>query len=585
MAKGTEGSLIERLRQALLPGDGGDLSDGELLECFLTHREEAAFAALVRRHGPMVLGVCRRILTDLHDAEDAFQATFLVLARKADSVHPRDLVGAWLHGVACRTACKVRSLNARRRAAVTPAGELPERPAPAEAPPSDLGQLLDRELQHLPEKYRTPIVLCDLQEKARPAAARQLNVPEGTLSSRLARGRAMLRKRLVRCGLAPAAGVAVLPAQGATAAVPEPLLTSTLNLTAALAAGETTSAPARAVVLAEGVLRTMLLARIKFTLAVVLAVAGLAVSVGLLAHHLASAAETPRAPQAPRGGGQAQGKKPPAGDALLAAGREALKTVEAFLAAGFAGKAEEAAALADRNTSVGRHAAEFKLVLGVERLRLVKFYVGEKGARQGGLAITEDVRLRERKGPRVGPMVLTLIKQGGGPWLVKDIDFESAESVKDEVKRFKGRYPDSREVPLPAVKPKPPLEEKRPAQDARQTAAAFLGEFAVGRLAEAGLLRDPGFVEADDLKAVRASMTAEKLPLASVHGTPEKAVAVTGEVTAKAGSALVQGRILLGLTRQGESWRITGFAFLPDAGALEARARFLREHGDAKAVP
>src|SRR5262245_18854203 len=109
MATGQTGNVLRHLRRAALLSDGSDLTDGQLLECFLTRREEAAFAALVRRHGPMILGVCRRVLRNTHDAEDAFQATFLVLVRKAASLLPRETIGNWLYGVAYHTALKVRA--------------------------------------------------------------------------------------------------------------------------------------------------------------------------------------------------------------------------------------------------------------------------------------------------------------------------------------------------------------------------------------------------------------------------------------------------------------------------------------------
>ena len=185
-------TVIQHLRRTVLSRNAATLSDGQFLDCFLTHREEAAFAALVRRHGPMVFGVCRRVLTDLHDAEDAFQATFLVLVRKAASIWPRDQVGPWLHGVAYRTASKARCRAARRRivekrasAAMARSGERAITESDA-AVWRDLRPLIDAELQRLPEAYRAPVVLCDLEGTSRGKAAQRLGVPEGTISSRLA---------------------------------------------------------------------------------------------------------------------------------------------------------------------------------------------------------------------------------------------------------------------------------------------------------------------------------------------------------------------------------------------------------------
>jgi RNA polymerase sigma factor (sigma-70 family) len=151
--------VLEQLHRAL-PAPGGQ-PDGDLLTHFIATRDEAAFAALVRRHGPMVLGVCRRLLRNDHDAEDAFQATFLVLARRAGSVLNRESVGSWLYGVACRTARQAAAANARRRARERQVENMPHpEVAPAEA--QDWLALLDQELSRLPEKYRAAVVLCDL---------------------------------------------------------------------------------------------------------------------------------------------------------------------------------------------------------------------------------------------------------------------------------------------------------------------------------------------------------------------------------------------------------------------------------------
>src|SRR5262245_62156620 len=159
--------VIRHLCRAVLQ-DGAGLTDAELLGRFVEQRDEAAFAALVRRHGPMVLGVCRRVLGGSHpDAEDAFQVTFLVLLHKAGRVRPRERLGSWLHGVAYRAALKARAAAARRRARERPLADLPE-PALAErAGGCDLGLLLDQELSRLPDKYRAAVVLCDLEGKTR----------------------------------------------------------------------------------------------------------------------------------------------------------------------------------------------------------------------------------------------------------------------------------------------------------------------------------------------------------------------------------------------------------------------------------
>src|SRR5689334_21554116 len=151
--------ILRHLPQATFLNGAADRPDAELLEGFYTRREEAAFAALVRRHGPMVLGVCRRLLGNRHDVEDAFQATCLVLVRKASAVRPRELVVNWLYGVAYRTALRARAMSAKRRDKEAQAGSLP-RPTPAENGLEEWLPLLDQELNRLPDKYRAPVVLC-----------------------------------------------------------------------------------------------------------------------------------------------------------------------------------------------------------------------------------------------------------------------------------------------------------------------------------------------------------------------------------------------------------------------------------------
>src|SRR5438874_579973 len=206
------GGVVRQLRRSVLLHDAASLTDGQLLESFVARRDEAAFEALVRRHGPMVLGVCRGVLRNAHDAEDAFQATFLVLVRKAASLRRREAVGNWLYGVAYRTALQARTTAARRRLKEAQMRS-PESQdsAAAGVVRLELQALLDRELSRLPQKYQAPIVLCDLLGKTKREAAADLGCPEGTVSSRLARGRELLRRRLARQGLASAGSLALVP--------------------------------------------------------------------------------------------------------------------------------------------------------------------------------------------------------------------------------------------------------------------------------------------------------------------------------------------------------------------------------------
>src|SRR5205823_3540528 len=152
-------------------------------------RDEAAFAALVRRHGPMVLGVCRRVLRDAHDAEDAFQATFLLLARKAAALRQPDRLGPWLHGVAHRTALKAKAAGVRRRQRERPLDDLPAAGGGDDLLWRDLRPVLDDAIGRLPAKYRVPVVLCYLEGRTNAEAARALGCPTGTVATRLARAR------------------------------------------------------------------------------------------------------------------------------------------------------------------------------------------------------------------------------------------------------------------------------------------------------------------------------------------------------------------------------------------------------------
>ena len=188
-------------------GSLGGLSDGQLLDRFVERREEAVIEAIVCRHGPMVWGVCRRVLRDHHDAEDAFQATFFILARKAASVMIREKLGNWLYGVAFQTAMKARAIRAKRRARERCVPETPEPEAVSRERQDELTDLVDGELSRLPEKYRTPIVLCELEGKSHREAAEQLGWPIGTVSSRLSRARSMLAIRLARRGISLPVGV------------------------------------------------------------------------------------------------------------------------------------------------------------------------------------------------------------------------------------------------------------------------------------------------------------------------------------------------------------------------------------------
>ncbi len=252
-------SVIEHLRSAVLLRDGARLRDGELLGCFIERHDEAALAALVKRHGPMVWGVCRRLLSH-HDAEDAFQATFLVLVRKAASIVPRQMVGNWLYGVAHQTALQARRSAARRRAREVQVTAMPDTEAVQPDQWADVQPLLDQELSRLPDNYRVVIVLCDLEGRTRREVARQLGVPEGTVAGRLARGRMMLAKRLTARGVTLSGGAlaAVLAQNVASAGVPNSVVSSTISAASLAAVGQTAATGVigpKVAALEEGVLQ------------------------------------------------------------------------------------------------------------------------------------------------------------------------------------------------------------------------------------------------------------------------------------------------------------------------------------------
>jgi RNA polymerase sigma factor (sigma-70 family) len=311
MTDGRLGTAINELRQVADEQSGCALADAQLLEAFVARRDEASFEALVWRHGTMVFNLCRRILRDSHEAEDAFQATFLVFARKAGSIGRRAAIGSWLYKVAYRIALRVRAKTARQRVLDDPQiNLLDDLPAPEPSDDdlwNDLRPVLDEEISRLPEKYRAPFVLCYLQGRTNDEAAQQLGCPKGTILSRLSRGRDRLRARLVQRGLAlSASGLTITLFQNsASAAVPATLSASTAKAATSFAAGKTAmgAASASVVSLTEGVLRTMILTKLKFTAAVLLAFAILGTGAGWLTREALAQRSAPAKPdEAPQRG-------------------------------------------------------------------------------------------------------------------------------------------------------------------------------------------------------------------------------------------------------------------------------------------
>jgi membrane fusion protein, multidrug efflux system len=284
MAVNDSGKTFSNLRTLFNVGAIGALSDGQLLERFATGRgepKELAFAALVERHGPFVLRVCRSVLRDEGAAEDAFQATFLALARKAGSLWAQNSLAPWLHQAAYRAAVHDRSATFRRRSHEHAAAALrPQTVAPPHhANDDDLKKIIHEEIDRLPGRFRVAVVLCDLEGRTHEQAARHLGCAVGTVKSRLARGRKRLRGRLERRGVAPALALAAASAGGAArAAVPTSLAESTVVYAATASA-----VPASVAVITEGVLISMFLSKVKLVMTAAAVVAALAAGAVALA--------------------------------------------------------------------------------------------------------------------------------------------------------------------------------------------------------------------------------------------------------------------------------------------------------------
>jgi RNA polymerase sigma factor (sigma-70 family) len=291
--------VIQTLRRATHP-DETSVSDSQLLDQFIQYEDEYAFAALVRRHSPMVWGVCRRIVAHHQDAEDAFQATFLVLARKAMSIRPRAMVANWLFGVAQRTALKAKTMAAKRHTREKQVTTMPEPETARQNSWENVESVIDQELASLPDKYRSAIILCDLEGKKGKDVARHLKIPEGTLASRLRIGRVMLAKRLARQGVTLSGGAlaTVLAQNAASACAPTLLVSSTIQAATLTAAGKTAVAgiiSANAAALMEGAMKAMLLTKLKTAFTALLVLGMVALGGGLLSHQAAVGQQVPSA--------------------------------------------------------------------------------------------------------------------------------------------------------------------------------------------------------------------------------------------------------------------------------------------------
>jgi RNA polymerase sigma factor (sigma-70 family) len=267
MASRTNGAVLGSIRTLFRAGSFAGLTDRQLLECFADRRDEvaeAAFETLVARHGPMVFSVCRRLLGNRQDAEDAFQAAFLVLVRKARSIRIDDSLGGWLYAVSHRVAVRARAQMMSRDKALRTGVEYVPSPVVDDDDRFDIRPILHEEIRRLPDKYRAPIVLCYLEEMTHEQAASQLQWPLGTVRGRLARARDLLRSRLRRRGLGfGASAIGAVLASEASAAMPPNLARTTIQGAMNIAAGGTAAGivPAASTTLTTGVLRTMFLSK------------------------------------------------------------------------------------------------------------------------------------------------------------------------------------------------------------------------------------------------------------------------------------------------------------------------------------
>jgi len=325
MTQGRLVSVLRALHQNISQQRAEELSDAQLLSRFAGKGDEAAFEALLRRHGPLVLGLCRRLLPNPSDADDAFQATFVVLARKATSIRRRSSVASWLYGVAYRVARRARTRVARQHLSERQVGDVrrsdeladQQGPSSADADPTlravqhELQQELDAELQALPEKYRAPLVLCYLQGKTNEEAARELGWPVGSISRRLTKARDLLRGRLSERGLAvPGVLLASVLSEQRAPTVPSALLEATLRTAKSFPAGQASAVAAPAITLAHGALSAMKATKMKIAAVVLAAIGLLGASAGVFLYGAAAdqpaavpqavpAAESPRPPGLP----------------------------------------------------------------------------------------------------------------------------------------------------------------------------------------------------------------------------------------------------------------------------------------------
>jgi RND family efflux transporter MFP subunit len=279
--------VVRQLRMLVGRPGTADMSDAQLLERFVSTQEDAAFEKLMARHGAMVLNVCGQLLANPHDAEDAFQATFLILVRRASSIRRRGQVAGWLYGVAQRVASRLRAQGARQAARAKQGVEYVAAEPSSGIEMNDQQRMIHEEVNRLPERYRTPIVLCYLEGKTLQEVARDLDWTHGMVKGRLERARNLLRMRLAKRGAAPSAGVLTAIALQEARAVPPALASATVRAAALLTAGKELAAggfSSQVVSLVEGVLKTMFFTKLKIATAFLLVLGAVGAGAALVVH-------------------------------------------------------------------------------------------------------------------------------------------------------------------------------------------------------------------------------------------------------------------------------------------------------------
>jgi RNA polymerase sigma factor (sigma-70 family) len=550
-------STFPHLRRAALLQDGGGMTDGQLLECFLTRRDEAAFEALVRRHGPMVWGVCRRVLPHRQDAEDAFQAAFLVLVRKAASIRRRELVGNWLYGTAYRAALEAKAAR-KRLARERQVSTMPEPEAAEERDVSaELRPVLDRELSRLPEKYRLAVVLCDLEGRTRRDVARQLGIPAGTLSGRLTTARRMLAKRLAAYRLSLPGGLlaAVLSERAASAGVPASLVSSTVQAASGLAAGGAVTSglvSARVAALTEGVMKAMFLTKLKIiTLALVL-VATVGIGVGGLAHQIRA------------GGGPADESAKSRADKETAKDSQRLQGTWTIVSVADGGRKARPEQL--KGAKVVFEKDRFKLYSSADRVKVDATYRLDPSARPPAIDFS-----RPGRGTELG------IYEVKGDELRICINELSATDRKRPT-RFASEKDSANDVLI--------LARRARVLDARQTAMAFLTAALAGKTKEAAALGQPGQGPSRPKKVEElAPFKGQNVAIARLHADEANALAVTGPVILREHRGARKGMIQLTLVKKDGRWLVRDIDFETEESAKAELQRFLAKHPGAKQVP